>query len=148
MKFVIQRVDKASIIINNKIYSTINEGLLVLVGFKNGDSPKLFDYYVKKIINMRLFNDKNNNMNFSLNDINGSILLVSQFTLLADIKKGNKPSFHNAESYNIAEKLYNHLIKIFKNFDIKVEKGRFGANMKLDFINNGPVTILLGDKDE
>ena len=145
MKFVIQRVDEASVIIDDKIYSSINKGLLVLVGFKVGDTNKLFDYYVNKIINMRIFNDENQNMNLSLLDIKGSILLVSQFTLLANTKKGNRPSYIESEKYTIAETLYDDLVNFFKNFEINIEKGTFGANMKLDFVNNGPVTILLGD---
>ena len=145
MKFVIQRVDEASVIIEDKIYSSINQGLLVLVGFKVGDTEQLFNYYVNKIINMRIFNDENKNMNLSLLDIKGSILLVSQFTLLANIKKGNRPSYIESEEYNIAETLYDDLVNFFKNFEINIEKGTFGANMKLDFVNNGPVTILLGD---
>ena len=93
MKFVIQRVDEASVIIDDEIYSSINQGLLVLVGFKVGDNNKLFDYYVNKIINMRIFNDENKKMDLSLLDITGSILLVSQFTLLANTEKGNRPSY-------------------------------------------------------
>jgi len=145
MKFVIQRVDEASVIIEDKIYSSINQGLLVLVGFKVGDTEQLFNYYVNKIINMRIFNDENKNMNLSLLDIKGSILLVSQFTLLANTKKGNRPSYIESEEYNIAKTLYDDLVNFFKNFEINIEKGTFGANMKLDFVNNGPVTILLGD---
>jgi D-tyrosyl-tRNA(Tyr) deacylase len=145
VKFVIQRVDKASVIIDDEIYSSINQGLLVLVGFKVGDNNQLFNYYVNKIINMRIFNDENKKMNLSLLDIKGSILLVSQFTLLANTKKGNRPSYIQSEDYTIAERLFDNLVNFFKNFEINVKKGRFGANMKLDFVNNGPVTILLGD---
>ena len=148
MKFVIQRVAHAKVIIANQIYSSINQGLLLLIGIEKNDNDNCLDYYIKKIVNMRIFNDKNNKMNHSLLDIKGSILVVSQFTLLANTKKGNRPSYIDAAQPDIAKPLYRKFIHKLKNYEITVKKGRFGAHMKLDFINDGPVTILLGDNYE
>ena len=145
MKFVIQRVLDASVIINDKTYSHIDKGLLVLIGISKSDRPDDLDYYVKKIINMRVFNDDNNKMNQSVLDISGSILLVSQFTLLASTKKGNRPSYLDAAEPEQAKVLYRGFYNKLKNYEINVKKGRFGAQMKIDFINDGPVTILLGE---
>ena len=145
MKFVVQRVLDASVIIDNKTYSSIDKGLLVLIGISKSDRSDDLDYYVKKIINMRIFNDYNNKMNQSVLDINGSILLVSQFTLLASTKKGNRPSYIDAAEPEKAKVLYREFYKKLKNYEINVKKGRFGAQMKIDFINDGPVTILLGE---
>ena len=148
MKFVIQRVSKASVIIDRKIYSSISNGILLLIGIEVGDNNSMLDYYVKKIVNMRIFNDNQQKMNYSLLDIQGSILVVSQFTLLANTKKGNRPSYINAAKPEISKSLYRLFIEKLKNYEINVEKGRFGAHMKLDCINDGPVTILLGENNE
>ena len=145
MKFVIQRTSKASVIIEQKVYSSIAKGLVVLIGIEKGDTTDLLDYYVKKIVNMRIFNDHNQKMNQSLLDIKGEILLVSQFTLLANTKKGNRPSYINAAEPELSKNLYRIFFEKLKNYEINVKKGRFGAHMKLDFINDGPVTILLGE---
>jgi D-tyrosyl-tRNA(Tyr) deacylase len=145
MKFVIQRVSKASVIIDKKNYSSIENGILLLIGIEVDDNQSMLDYYVKKIVNMRIFNDDNKKMNYSLLDIQGSILVVSQFTLLANTKKGNRPSYINAAKPDISKKLYRLFFEKLKNYEINVKKGRFGAHMKLDFINDGPVTILLGN---
>ena len=144
MKFVIQRTSKASVIIEQKVYSSIAKGLVVLIGIEKGDTKDLLDYYVKKIVNMRIFNDHNQKMNQSLLDIKGEILLVSQFTLLANTKKGNRPSYINAAEPELSKNLYRIFFEKLKNYEINVKKGRFGAHMELDFINDGPVTILLG----
>jgi len=145
MKLVLQRVSKAAVIIDNKVYSSIGKGILLLVGIESYDEKIDFDYYIKKIINLRIFNDANDKMNYSLLDIKGSILAVSQFTLCANIKKGNRPSFLSAANPKLASKLYNKLIKKLKNYEINVEQGRFGAQMFLEFINDGPVTIIMDD---
>tara|TARA_B000000475_G_scaffold61352_1_gene48787 strand:+ start:750 stop:1193 length:444 start_codon:yes stop_codon:yes gene_type:complete len=144
MKFVIQRTSKASVIIEQKVYSSIAKGLVVLIGIEKGDTTDLLDYYVKKIVNIRIFNDHNQKMNQSLLDIKGEILLVSQFTLLANTKKGNRPSYINAAEPELSKNLYRIFFEKLKNYEINVKKGRFGAHMELDFINDGPVTILLG----
>ena len=145
MKFVIQRVSKAAVIIDNTIYSSINEGILLLVGIEDNDIDSELIYYTKKIVNMRIFNDSNGKMNCSLLDTKGSILVVSQFTLCANTKKGNRPSYIHAANPDYARSLYYALIEELKNYEINVKKGRFGAHMKLDIINDGPVTILLGE---
>ncbi len=145
MKFVLQRVSKASVIIDNSIYSSINNGLLLLIGIEKNDNEDMLDYYINKILNMRIFNDKNQKMNYSVQDIKGEILVVSQFTLLADTKKGNRPSYIKAAKPELAKQLYRLFCNKLKNYEINVKKGRFGANMQLDFINDGPVTILLGN---
>ena len=145
MKFVIQIVSKASVMIDNTTYSSFGHGLIVLIGVETKDGVHQLDYYVHKIINMRIFNDQNGKMNKSVLDIKGSILVVSQFTLLADTKKGNRPSYLNAAKPNLAKNLYNKFIEKLKNYEIIIKKGRFGAHMELDFINDGPVTILLSD---
>ena len=119
----------------------------LLIGIQVGDNNSILDYYVKKIVNMRIFNDNEQKMNYSLLDIKGSILVVSQFTLLANTKKGNRPSYINAAKPEISKSLYRLFIEKLKNYEINVEKGRFGAHMKLDFINDGPVTILLGENN-
>ena len=148
MKFVIQRVLNASVFIDDKIFSSIQEGVLLLIGIEVGDDHSRLDYYAKKIVNMRIFNYEQNKMNYSLLDTKGSILVVSQFTLLANTKKGNRPSYINAAKPQYSKKLYRLFIQELKNYEIIVEKGRFGAHMKLDLINDGPVTILLSDNDE
>tara|TARA_B100000029_G_C17237730_1_gene837851 strand:+ start:45 stop:500 length:456 start_codon:yes stop_codon:yes gene_type:complete len=148
VKFVIQRVSKAAVIIDGILYSSINHGLLILIGIGAKDNISQLDYYVNKIINMRIFNDQEGKMNQSVLDIKGSILVVSQFTLLANTKKGNRPSYINAANPNLAKNLYNKFIEKLKNYEIIIKKGRFGAHMELDFINDGPVTILLGDDYE
>ena len=145
MRLVLQRVKNAQVILNDTIYSSIDIGILLLVGIESDDEKLNFDYYANKILNLRIFNDSNGKMNDSLLDINGSILVVSQFTLLANTKNGNRPSFMNAADPQLAKNLYKKLIKKLKNYEINVEKGRFGAQMFLEFINDGPVTIIMDD---
>ena len=148
VKLVLQRVKKAKVIINNKQHSSISNGILLLVGIEPEDEQLNFDYCVQKIVNLRIFNDQNNKMNKSLLDIQGSILVVSQFTLLANLRRGNRPSFINAAKPALAKKLYDKLIQKLKNYEINVEQGRFGAQMFLDFINDGPVTIIMDGHNE
>tara|TARA_B100000700_G_C14588592_1_gene643514 strand:- start:196 stop:642 length:447 start_codon:yes stop_codon:yes gene_type:complete len=148
MRLVLQRVSKASVIIDNQIYSAIQSGLLILIGIEYRDDDSMLDYYVNKILNLRIFNDDEGKMNKSLLDCNGEILVVSQFTLLANTKKGNRPSYIKAANPKIAQSLYRLFIQKLKHYEINVEKGRFGAHMELDFINDGPVTILLGNDYE
>ena len=147
MKLVLQRVSKATVFINNQLYSKIQKGILVLIGIEDNDSESELDYYIKKILNMRIFNDAKGQMNNSLLDIEGEILVVSQFTLLANTKKGNRPSYIQAADPKLARSIYNQFIAKLKGYEINVEKGRFGAHMELNLINDGPVTILLGNND-
>lgn len=143
MKVIIQRTTNAKVEINNQIVGQINKGLLVLVGFTKDDTEEKIDWMVNKIMNLRIFDDENKVMNLSLKDINGSILSVSQFTLYADAKKGNRPSYINALSGDKAIELHNKFNEKLKTQNIKVEQGIFGEDMQVEFINDGPVTIIL-----
>ena len=146
MKFVIQRVKNAQVDINNKDVAKIDNGFLVLIGITHTDTKDIADYLVKKLINLRVFEDENGKMNLSLNDINGSLLLVSQFTLYADCSSGNRPSFTDAAKPDFANGLYEYIIDECKKRIDKVETGVFGADMKVSLINDGPVTIILEKK--
>lgn len=144
MRAVIQRVSKASCKVDGKITGKIEQGLLVLLGIEHEDSLADIQWLAKKIINLRIFNDEQGLMNRSLLDIDGNILLISQFTLLAATKKGNRPSFIRAAKPDIAIPLYEKmLIEIETNLGKKVATGIFGADMKIDLLNDGPVTIVM-----
>jgi D-tyrosyl-tRNA(Tyr) deacylase len=147
MRFVIQRVENASVEVDEKMVAKINQGFLVLIGIEQNDNEQIADVLIKKLVNLRIFSDENDKMNLSLKDIDGELLLVSQFTLYANCKKGNRPSFDRAERFDIANKLYEYIIKECKNTGIHVETGVFGAEMKLNLINDGPVTIVLDSDD-
>jgi D-tyrosyl-tRNA(Tyr) deacylase len=147
MKVVIQRVLKASVSIENKIVSSINNGLLIFLGIENADTKEDIKWLTKKIANLRIFNDENGVMNNSLLSGNGDALVVSQFTLQASTKKGNRPSYIKAAKPEIAIPLYEEFIQYFeKELDKKVATGKFGADMQVALINNGPVTILIDSK--
>lgn len=143
MKLVIQRVSKAHVTVNEKIVGKINKGFLVLLGVSNEDTKENADYLVKKLCNLRVFEDENEKMNLSLKDVKGEILIISQFTLFADCNKGNRPSFANAGNPELAKQLYEYFIQECKKIGLKVENGIFGAHMEVSLINDGPVTILL-----
>ena len=143
MKFVIQRVTHASVTVKEKIIGSIDKGFLVLIGICNDDTEDTADKMIKKTAGLRIFDDENGKTNLSLNDVGGELLLVSQFTLYADCKKGYRPSFINAGSPDHANKLYEYIINEFKKLEFKVETGKFGADMKVDLLNDGPFTILL-----
>ena len=143
MKFVIQRVKNAQVDVDNKTVGKIDNGFLVLIGITHTDTKEIADYLVKKLINLRVFEDENGKMNLSLEDINGSILLVSQFTLYADCSGGNRPSFTEAAKPDFANELYEYIISECKKKVDKVETGIFGADMKVSLLNDGPVTIIL-----
>lgn len=143
MKVVVQRCTKAKVTVDNKVYGSIDKGLMLLVGFTEGDSEKEIEYMVDKIINLRIFDDSEGIMNLSLLDIEGSILSISQFTLYGDATKGRRPSYIKALNGEKAETLYALFNQKLKDKNIKVECGVFGADMKVDFINDGPVTIIL-----
>lgn len=143
MKFVIQRVTHASVTIKSKIVGKIEKGFLVLIGIENDDTEKIADKMVSKMTGLRIFEDENGKMNLSLKQVNGSLLLISQFTLYADCKKGNRPSFIGAGKPEMANRLYEYIIEKCKEQTIQVEQGIFGADMKVELLNDGPVTILL-----
>lgn len=143
MKFVIQRVKEAEVKVDGQTTGKIDNGFLVLIGITHTDTKEIADYLVKKLINLRVFEDENGKMNLSLEDINGSILLVSQFTLYADCSGGNRPSFTEAAKPDFANELYEYIISECKKKVDKVETGIFGADMKVSLLNDGPVTIIL-----
>lgn len=143
MKLVIQRVSKANVKVENKIVGEINKGFLVLVGIKTGDTKEQADYLVKKLCNLRVFEDENEKMNLSIKDIKGKLLIISQFTLYGDCSNGNRPSFTEAEKPEKANELYEYLCEECKKNEIEIEKGIFGANMQVELINDGPVTIVI-----
>ena len=139
---VIQRVQSCSVWIKNQKKSSTGKGILILLGVEKHDSAFDIKYLTNKIIKLRIFNDSNNQMNLSVKEIEGDIMIVSQFTLCADISKGNRPSYINAMEPKEAEKLYNAFIKCMKKNYAHVNQGIFKANMNIDFINSGPVTII------
>lgn len=149
MKAVIQRVNYSKLRVNNKAYSKINKGLLVLVGITQDDDLKDVSWLSKKIINLRVFNDEMKIMNRSLIDISGELMIVSQFTLYAQTKKGNRPSYVNAAKGEVAEQIYKSFILEFKNkYDVIPQTGKFGHDMNIEFENNGPVTIIIDTKNK
>lgn len=143
MKFVIQRVKNAQVDVDNKTVGKIDNGFSVLIGITHTDTKEIADYLVKKLINLRVFEDENGKMNLSLEDVKGSLLLVSQFTLYADCSSGNRPSFTEAAKPDFANELYEYIISECKKKVDKVETGIFGADMKISLLNDGPVTIIL-----
>lgn len=147
MKFVIQRVTQASVEVNHKVIGAINKGFLVLIGINNEDNREIADKMIKKLTGLRIFEDENGKTNLSLKDVNGELLLVSQFTLYADCKKGNRPSFIKAGSPDLANELYEYIITECQKSIPIVETGEFGADMKISLLNDGPFTIIL-DSDE
>ncbi len=147
MRVVIQRCKYASCKVDGNITGKIDLGFLALVGFKTTDTENMLDLLVKKTVGLRIFNDEAGKMNKSLKDVGGSILAISQFTLYGDSKHGNRPSFTNAMAYDKANELYLEYCKKIEEAGIKVEKGVFGADMKIELLNDGPVTIIL-DSDE
>ncbi len=147
MRFVIQRVQHANVSVDGQIIGAINKGLLVFIGVTHSDTREIADKMVKKLVNMRIFQDENDKTNLALQDVNGQLLLISQFTLYADCKKGNRPSFINAGSPDMANELYEYIIKCCKESVPIVEKGSFGADMKIDLLNDGPFTIVLDSDD-
>lgn len=148
MKFLIQVVQNASCKVNNEITGSIDKGFLVFVGISDTDNQELADKMIKKLVNIRIFADENGKTNLSIKDVNGSMLVISQFTLYADCKKGNRPSFVKAGRPDHANDLYEYIKKHLKDdYNINVETGIFGADMKISLINDGPFTIML-DSDE
>ena len=143
MRVLIQRVKNASVTVEGKEISKINKGFLVFVGITHTDTEKEADYLVKKVTNLRVFEDENGKMNLSLKDVDGKLLVVSQFTLYGNCENGNRPSFTEAAKPDIANPLYEDFCSKCEQTGIEVQKGIFGADMKISLLNDGPVTIMI-----
>ena len=149
MRVVLQRVSQASVTVESKIVAVIQKGLLVLVGIEDADTQEDIDWLVGKIIKMRIFGDENDVMNCSVQDVDGDIIVVSQFTLHASTKKGNRPSYIKASKPEFAIPMYENFVKsLEKDFGKKVQTGIFGADMKVSLLNDGPVTIIIDSKNK
>lgn len=148
MRLVIQRVSKAAVYVDDNEVGRIKKGLLVFIGVERYDNDTDLTWLINKLVNMRIFPDETSKMNNSIVDVNGSVLLVSQFTLYASTKKGNRPSFVNSAAPKIAKLFYNKFITALKELSVNVETGVFGANMQIELVNDGPVTICLDSKNK
>lgn len=148
MKAVLQRVRESKVEVNGKIIGSIRNGVLILLGVEESDAIEDIEWLSNKILNLRIFNDENGLMNLSVLDIKGELLIVSQFTLHASTKKGNRPSFIKAAKPGIAIPLYEKFLAKVKESNLKVEAGKFGADMKVSLINDGPVTIIIDSKNK
>ena len=147
MKFVIQRVTMASCTIDGEVTGSIDKGFLVLIGISREDDERVADKMISKLVNMRIFEDSAGKTNLALKDVGGELLLISQFTLYADCKKGNRPSFTNAGAPDMASALYEYIINECAATGIPVKRGVFGADMKIELLNDGPFTIVLDSDD-
>lgn len=148
MKFVIQRVTEAAVHVNGVISGQIQKGYLIFIGITDSDTEEIADKMMKKTYGLRIFEDENGKTNLSIVDVNGQMLLVSQFTLYADCKKGNRPSFVNAGSPEHAERLYNYIVHKFSTeYNLMIQTGIFGVDMKVSLLNDGPFTILLDSRE-
>ncbi|WP_125714161.1 D-aminoacyl-tRNA deacylase [Companilactobacillus kedongensis] len=143
MKVVIQRASKAKVSVDNKVLGQIDQGLCLLVAFANEDTTETLNYMAHKIANMRIFTDDEGKMNLSVKDVKGSILSISQFTLYADTKKGNRPSFIGAGDFESSSQKYDQFNQTLRSYDLTVETGEFGADMQVALTNDGPVTIIM-----
>lgn len=146
MKIVIQRVSCASVRVERVIVGQIQQGLMLLVGVEEGDDKSDAEWLAKKILDLRIFSDSEGKMNLSVKDVNGDMLCISQFTLIAEYKKGNRPSFIKAAKPEKAIDLFEYFKELIKKSGLKVESGIFGADMKVELLNNGPVTIVMDSK--
>ena len=143
MRLVVQRVDNASVTIENELFSSIGQGYLILFGAEKGDTKAQADWLANKVSVLRCFPDENGKMNLSIKDIQGEMLIVSQFTLAGDVKKGTRPSFDKAMAPNEANEMYEYFISKVKEQNIQVKTGVFGAHMEIKLLNNGPVTFVI-----
>ncbi len=148
MRAVVQRVKSSKVEVDNKVISEIGKGINLLVGISKEDTKEDIDYIVRKVLGMRIFEDEDERMNFSLQDIGGELLLISQFTLYGDCRKGKRPDFMKAQGGDAARGIYNELVEAFKIEIPNLQTGEFGADMKVDIINDGPVTLLLESKKD
>lgn len=146
MRAVVQRVSSSKVVVDDSVIGSIGRGVNVLIGISKEDTEEDLIYIRDKVINLRIFEDENSKMNLSLLDIKGEILAISQFTLYGDCRKGRRPNFMNAEGGERVKELYNRFIELLKESKLKVETGEFGADMKVDIQNDGPVTLLLESK--
>lgn len=147
MRAVIQRVKHASVSVDNQITGEIKQGFLVLLGVTHTDTEKEVDWLAKKITDLRVFNDSEDKMNLGLKDVNGELLIISQFTLYGNCIKGRRPAFIDAAKPEVANELYEKFLKKCKDLGFKTEAGIFGADMKVELLNNGPVTLIIDTKD-
>lgn len=143
MKFLIQRVQHASVTVENEVIGKIGHGLLVLVGVSNEDNQQIADKMIDKMTKLRIFDDAEGKTNLSISDVGGEFLIISQFTLYADCRKGNRPSFINAGKPDVANELYEYVIASLKEKGFVAEHGSFGADMKVELLNDGPFTVML-----
>ena len=147
MKLLVQRLSSAKVDVDSKTVGKINKGFLVLIGVTHTDTKEIADYLVKKLCNLRVFKDENSKMNLSIKDVDGELLIVSQFTLYADCQHGNRPSFVNSAKPDMANELYEYFVERCRKEVKNVETGIFGADMKVSLLNDGPVTIMLEKED-
>lgn len=147
MRFLIQRVKEASVLVKHEVVGKIDKGFLVFVGIQNEDTREIADKMIRKMINLRIFEDENGKTNLNIDSVDGEMLIISQFTLYADCKHGNRPSFIQAGTPDYANELYEYIIEQCEKTNIPTQKGIFGADMKVSLVNDGPFTILL-DSDE
>ena len=147
MKFVIQRVNQASVAVDGKTIGAIKKGFLVFIGVSGDDTKEIADKMIKKLLGLRIFDDENDKINLSLTDVGGELLLISQFTLYANCKKGYRPSFTDAGAPDMANEMYEYIISECTKAGFKVQTGEFGADMKVSLLNDGPFTILLDSRD-
>ena len=143
MKLVVQRVKHASVTVDNKLVSKIENGFMVLIGITHSDTKETADYLASKLVNLRIFDDENDKINYSLKDVGGSLLIVSQFTLYANCEKGNRPSFVDAAMPDYASDLYDYFCDKCENLGFEAKRGIFGADMKVELLNDGPFTVIL-----
>lgn len=146
MRVVVQKVTSSRVIVDDRVVGAIDKGFNLLIGFSKDDTEEDLIYLKDKIVNLRIFEDDNNKMNLSLLDVKGDILAISQFTLYGDCRKGRRPNFMEAEGGDRAKALYERFVELLRETKLKVETGEFGAHMKVDILNDGPVTIMLDSK--
>ncbi len=146
MRIIVQRVNNASVEVEKEVVAEIKKGILIFLGVGTEDDEKDLEYMINKVLGLRIFQDQADKMNLSIEDINGEILVVSQFTLYGDVRKGKRPSFTASAPPDIGEKLYEEFLDRLKTSGLKIENGIFGADMKVSLINDGPVTIMLDSK--